>query len=154
MNINASIVDQRISGILQEHDDLLPAGDINRKKSAAFVLLSMSTVLDITIEEAAELLTDGGNDAGIDGLHIGEMKDGEFTVSLFQGKYKISDLSGEAAFPETDVKKAILTIRTLFDPYKPIELNDKLAPKVEEIRSLVRDVYIPSVRVILCNNGA
>ena len=60
MNINASIIDQRISGILEEHDALLPAGsDVNMKKSAAFVLLSMSTVLDVTLEEAGELLTEG-----------------------------------------------------------------------------------------------
>lgn len=43
---------------------------------------------------------------------------------------------------------------TLFDPAKKIELNDRIAPKVEEIRSLVRDGYIPTVRVVLCNNGA
>jgi hypothetical protein len=154
MNINASIVDQRITGIIEEYEILLPAGkDEGRQKSAAFVLLSMSTTLDIPIEEAAELLTEGGNDAGVDGLHIGEVDDGEFTVSLFQGKYKIKDLSGEANFPENGVQKAVNTVATLFDPSKRIALNDKIAPKVEEIRSLVRDGLIPNVHVILCNNG-
>lgn len=154
MNINASIVDQRIAGILEEHDDYFPAGsDINKKKSAAFVLLSMSTALDISIEEAAELLTDGGNDAGVDGLHIGEIDDGEFTVSLFQGKYKVNELKGDANYPENGVQKAVNTIATLFDPSKKIALNDAIAPKIEEIRSLVRDGYIPNVRMILCNNG-
>lgn len=28
------------------------------------------------------------------------------------------------------------------------------SPKIEEIRSLIRDAYIPNVRVVLCNNGA
>jgi hypothetical protein len=154
MNINASIIDQRVAGIIEEYETLLPAGrDEEKKKSAAFVLLSMSTTLDITIEEAADLLTEGGNDAGVDGLHIGEVDDGEFTVSLFQGKYKIKDLSGEPNFPENGVQKAVTTVATLFDPSKHIDLNDKIAPKVEEIRSLVRDGLIPNVRVILCNNG-
>ncbi len=154
MNINASIIDQRIAGIIEEYADYLPAGtDINRKKSAAFVLLSMSTALDIAIDDAAELLTEGSNDAGVDGMHIGEMDDGEFTVSIFQGKYKV-DLSGTANYPENGVQKAVNTIATLFDPSKQIEMNDKIAPKVEEIRSLVRDGYIPSVRMVLCNNGA
>ena len=154
MNINASIVDQRIAGIVEEYETLLPDGsNEEKKKSASFVLLSMSTSLDMTIEEAAELLTEGGNDAGVDGLHIGEVDDGEFTVSIFQGKYKIKDLRGEANFPENGVQKAVNTIGTLFDPAKQIVLNDKIAPKVEEIRSFVRDGLIPNVRVVLCNNG-
>ncbi len=154
MNINASIIDQRIRGIIEDHADLLPDGDENKKKSSAFVLLCMSAALELTLEEAAELLTEGGNDAGVDGIHISEVDDGEFAVTIFQGKYKVKDLRGVANFPENGVQKAVNTVATLFDPAKKIELNDRIAPKVEEIRSLVRDGYIPTVRVVLCNNGA
>jgi len=155
MNVNASIVDQRISGIIEEYGESILAGmDLNAKKSAAFVLFCMSTALDITMEEACELLTEGGNDAGVDGLHIGEADDGEFTVTLFQGKYKIKNLDGEANFPENGVQKAVNTVATLFDPLKEVELNEKIKPRIEEIRSLIRDGYIPNVRFILCNNGA
>ena len=154
MNINASIIDQRVSGIVEDHPEWLPEGnDINKKKSAAFVLLCMSTCLEMTLEASAELLTEGGNDAGVDGLHIGEVEDGDFLVTIFQGKYKIKDLSGEANFPENDVQKAVDTVRVLFDPNRNVALNKKIAPKIEEIRSLIRDAYIPNVRVILCNNG-
>ncbi|NLO77492.1 MAG: AIPR family protein [Methanomicrobiales archaeon] len=155
MDINASIIDQRITGIVEDHPDLLPHGaDANKKKSAAFVMLCMSTCLDIPLEEAAELLTDGGNDAGVDGLHIGEVDDGEFLVTIFQGKYKIKNLNGDANFPENGVEKAVNTVQVLFDPYRKVALNEKIAPKIEDIRSLIRDAYIPNVRVILCNNGA
>ena len=153
MNINASIVDQRITGIIENHPELLPDRDENKKKSSAFVLLCMFTALELNLEEAAELLTEGGNDAGVDGIHISEVDDGEFAVTIFQGKYKVKDLRGIANFPENGVQKAVNTVATLFDPAKKIELNNKIAPKVEEIRSLVRDGYIPSVRVVLCNNG-
>ena len=154
MNINASIIDQRVSGIVEDHPEWLPEGnDVNKKKSAAFVLLCMSTCLEMTLEESAELLTEGGNDAGVDGLHIGEVEDGDFLVTIFQGKYKIKDLSGKANFPENDVQKAVGTVRVLFDPNRNVALNKKIAPKIEEIRSLIRDAYIPNVRVILCNNG-
>lgn len=154
MNINASIIDQRITGIVEDHPEWLPPGnDVNKKRSAAFVLLCMSTCLDIIPEEAAELLTDGGNDAGVDGLHIGEVEDDEFLVTLFQGKYKVKNLSGEAHFQENGVQKAVNTVATLFDPAKHIELNPKIRPMIEEIRSLVRDGYIPNVRILLCNNG-
>ena len=154
MNINASIIDQRIAGIVEDYPEWLPEGnDINKKKSAAFVLLCMSTCLEITLADSAELLTEGGNDAGVDGLHVGEVEDGDFLVTIFQGKYKVKDLSGKANFPENDVQKAIGTVRVLFDPNRSVALNKKIAPKIEEIRSLIRDAYIPNVRVILCNNG-
>jgi len=153
MNINASIVDQRICGIVEKHVDLLPDGDENKKKASAFVLLCISSTMELSLAEAAELFTDGGNDAGVDGIHIGEVDDGEFLVTIFQGKYKVKDLSGVANFPENGVLKAIDTVATLFDPAKKVALNDKIAPRVEEIRSLVRDGYIPGVRVVLCNNG-
>lgn len=153
MNINASIVDQRITGIIEDHPELLPDGDENKKKSSAFVLLCMSTALELNLVEAAELITEGGNDAGVDGIHISEVDDGEFAVTIFQGKYKVKDLRGIANFPENGVQKAVNTVATLFDPAKKIELNNRIAPKVEEIRSFVRDGYIPSVSVVLCNNG-
>ena len=155
MNINASIIDQRVSGIVEDHPQWLPPGsDIPKKKSAAFVLLCMSTCLDATLDDSADWLTEGGNDAGVDGLHIGEVEDGEFLVTIFQGKYKIDDLSGKANFPENGLQKSASTVRVLFDPYRTVGLNPRIAPKIEEIRSLIRDGYIPHVRVILCNNGA
>jgi len=154
MNINASIIDQRITGIIEDHPEWLTEGnDLDKKKSAAFVLLCMATALDITLEESAELLTDGGQDAGVDGLHVGEVEDGEFMITIFQGKYKVKDLSGAANFPENGVQKATNTVQVLFDPSRKVALNKKIAPKIEEIRSLIRDAYIPTVRVILCNNG-
>jgi len=155
MNINASIIDQRVTGIVEDHPGWLPEGsDINKKKSAAFVLLCISTCLEMPLGDAAELITEGGNDAGVDGLHVGEVEDGEFLVTIFQGKYKVKDLKGEANFPENGVQKAVDTVQVLFDPYRRVELNKKIAPKIEEIRSFIRDAYIPNVRVILCNNGA
>lgn len=155
MNINASIIDQRVAGIVEDHGEWLPQGsDLNKKKSTAFVLLCISTCLEIPMDSASELVTEGGNDAGVDGIHIGEVEDGEFLVTIFQGKYKVKDLEGGANFPENGVEKAVNTVRVLFDPYRKVALNEKIEPKIEEIRSLIRDAYIPNVRVILCNNGA
>ena len=153
MDVNASIVNQQLTGILEDHSDWLPGGDANQQRSAAFVLLCMTTCLDIPMEEAAELLTEGGNDAGVDGIHLGEVEDGEFLVTIFQGKYKVKSLDGSANFPENGVQKAVNTIELLFDPSRHVTLNEKLAPVVEEIRSFIRDGYIPRVQFILCNNG-
>ncbi len=154
MNINASIIDQRITGIIESHPEWLPWPDENKRKSAAFVLLCMSTALDLPLEECAEMLTEGGNDAGVDGLCLGDVEDGNFVVTLFQGKYKIKDLNGGAHFPENSVKASLQTIEVLFDPHRDVALNRKLQPRIDEIRSLIRDGYIPTVRLLLCNNGA
>jgi len=153
MNINASIIDQRVVAIADEYSESLPGRDSERKKSAAFVLLCISTALELSLEEALEFLTEGGNDVGVDGMHIGEVDDGEFTVTLFQAKYK-RKLDGESHFPENAVQKIVNIVGTLFDPNKEIELNEKIKPKVEEIRALVgKEGFIPTVRILLCNNG-
>jgi len=84
MNINASIVDQRIIGIIEDHPEWLPDGDENKKKSSAFVLLCISTALELNLEEAAELLTDGGNDAGVDGIYISEVDYGVLSHNSYR----------------------------------------------------------------------
>lgn len=151
MDINASIIDQRVRGIVESSGERLQ-GDEDKRRSAAFVLLCVKTVLDFDDDEAFECLTDGGQDAGIDAIHLGEVKDGEFTVTLFQGKYK-RDLEGRAAYPANAIEKIIHYVSALFDPDRDVSLNEKLAAPVEDARSRVRDGYIPTVRVVLCNNG-
>lgn len=156
MNINASIVDQRVSGIAEEYSNELKdivGPDAARQKSLAFILLCVSTALDTSISEATDLLTEGSNDLGVDALHLSEVDDGEFTVTLFQGKYTHKNLDGSANFPENSIKNLIALVSNIFDPDKTFSMNQRLAPRIEEIRSLIRDGYIPNVRLLLCNNG-
>ena len=157
MNINASIVDQRVLALSEEYNDLLvekgiSVTDNDKKKSAAFVALCMSSVLQLEISEAFDLLTEGGGDAGVDGIYVEDVEDSEFAVSIFQGKYK-KELEGNSNFSENAVKKMIDIVGALFDPEKEITVNRFLKVKMEEIRSYVRDGYIPTVRVVSCNNG-
>lgn len=156
MNINASIVDQRVTGIAEEYSNELKdivGSDAARQKSLAFILLCVSTVLDTSLSEATDLLTEGSNDLGVDALHLSEVDDGEFTVTLFQGKYTHKNLDGSANFPENAIKNLIALVSNIFDPDKTFSMNPRLAPRIEEIRSLIRDGYIPNVRLLLCNNG-
>ena len=153
-NINASIVDLRVTGMLEERPEWFPWGDENMRKSAAFVVLCMSTALDLPLEDCIEFLTDGGNDAGVDGLYIGDVEEGDFVVTIFQGKYRVRDLRGTANFPENDLRSVLRTLEVLFDPYRDVALNERIAPLIADIRSLILDGYIPTVRLVLCNNGA
>lgn len=157
MNINASIIDQQVRALADRQKEAIEdkasfRNDENKLRSAAFVVLVVKTLLDLTEEEAIECLTEGGGDFGVDAVEVGEVQDGEFSVTLFQGKYK-ADLQGTSNFPQTGIEKLIQAVGTLFDPYKAITVNPNLKPRIEEIRSFVADGYLPQVRVIACNNG-
>ena len=157
MSINVGIIDQRVGKLAEDlatefEKRLNIKNDAAKQKSAAFVFLVVKTVLDLSDEEAIDCLTEGGNDFGIDAIHIGDAEDSEFTVTLFQGKYK-QNLEGNANFPQNGVEKTIQAIRYLFDPDSVITANPLLKKRIEEIRSLVRDGHIPRVRAVMCNNG-
>ncbi len=157
MNINVSIIDQRMVGVsedIKERSALeLGISEPTRLKSLAFVYLCVKTMLDLDLEEAFDCLTEGGGDFGIDALHLTEDIDGEFSVTLFQGKYK-ADLQGQSEFPESGVNAMINAVRYIFDPNATLEaINRRLKVKVEAARSMVRDGSIPKVRVVFCNNG-
>ncbi len=157
MNIFASIIDQRLESVIesirQQASEELGIREAGRLQSLAFVYLCVKTILDLDDSSTFDCLTEGGGDFGVDAMHLSEEYDGEFTVSLFQGKYK-NNLEGNANFPEQGVTALINAIRYLFDPTAELEhLNPRLLTKVEEARSLIRDGYIPQVRVLACNNG-
>ena len=158
MNIEASIVDQRLSSIIgnirEPAAEQLRISDPTKLKSLAFVYLCVKTVLDLDDEETFDCLTEGGGDFGVDAIHISEEYDGEFTVSLFQAKYKHTDFSGNSNFPESGINSLIRAISLLFNPAAELQhINARLLAKVEEARSLIRDGFIPQVRSIACNNG-
>lgn len=157
MNINASIIDQRLAGVQDEIRDRardeLNINDEDRLKSLAFVHLSVKTMLDLDVDESFDCLTDGGGDFGVDALHLTEEVDGEFGVTLFQGKYK-KNLEGNSNFEQGGIEAMINAIRHIFDPSANLgAINDRLRVKVEQARSLIRDGFIPRVRAIACNNG-
>lgn len=157
MNLNASIVDQRLAGIQEEiknwAQEELKINDAGRLKSLAFVYLCVKTMLDLEAREAFDCMTEGGGDFGIDAMQVSEESDGEFSVTMFQGKYK-TDLTGTANFPESGIDSLVKAIKYIFDPNAVLgKLNPRLLVKIDEARSMVRDGYIPRVRAIACNNG-
>jgi hypothetical protein len=157
MNLNASIIDQRLAGV---QDDIrewaaseLNIADPNRLKPLAFVYLCVKTMLDLDAREAFDCLTDGGGDFGVDAMQVTEEVDGEFAVTLFQAKYKMK-LDADSNFEEGGIQALVNAIRHIFDPSADLgAINERLRAKVEEARSMVRDGFIPRVRAIACNNG-
>ena len=165
MSINIGVIDSRVrqlaTDLAAEFETRLKIpttpgneqADIKRR-SAAFVFLVVKTVLDLPDDEALDCLTEGGDDLGVDAIHIGDVDDGEFVVTIFQGKYTHNIAkAGESNFPENAIVRLLQTVRHLFDPNATVAANSDLSKRIEEVRSLVRDGYIPQVQVVLCNNG-
>lgn len=158
MNINASIIDQQVRGLatrmlLRLEEELDTKLDETKARSVAFVLLCVKTLLELSDDEALDCVTEGGNDFGVDAIDVSDVVEGEFTVTLFQGKYKHQNLEGTSNFEEGGVIKAVQAVRALFNPLAPVNLNPRLQARIEEIRSLIMDGMIPRVRFLLCNNG-
>jgi len=156
MSLSANITDQRVLALAEQHKtsfaERFNIQDPGKQRSTAFVLLVVKLVLELEDTDALDCITEGGNDFGIDAIHVGPVQDEEFVVTLFQGKYK-QKLDGAGGYPENGVTKVIQAVSSIFDPDKMLTLNPILKPRVESIRSLVRDGYLPQVRVVLCNNG-
>jgi hypothetical protein len=159
MNLNASIIDQRLLGLqeqLKERAALeLNIHDVDRLKSLSFLYLCVQTVLDLDIDETFDCLTEGSGDFGVDAIHIADPIDNEFSVTLFQSKYKHKKLDGNAHFEENGIQALVNAIQHLFNPNAELgTINDRLHAQVEEIRSLMRnDGHIPQIRAIACSNG-
>lgn len=157
MSLATQIIDQQVSGIVQKHSDafsneLRLGADEHRKRSIAFLFLVAKTAFDLTDDEALDGIVDGGDDFGVDALYFESPDDGELHITLIQGKYK-KNLDGKSAFPENAVVSMISAIRTLFDPAKPVSLNQRLDQRIEDIRSFVMEGAIPRVTVVAANNG-
>ena len=157
MNLNASIIDQRLTGVQTEIQqwakDELNVTAPDRLKPLAFVYLCVKTMLDLDAQEAFDCITDGGGDFGVDAMQVTEEVDGEFAVTLFQTKYK-AKLDADSNFPEEGIHGLVNAIRHIFDPTAQLgAINERLRVKVEEARAMVRDGFIPRVRAIACNNG-
>ena len=93
MSLSGQIIDQRVTGIVQEQSDAfdneLRVGiDEPRRRSVAFVFLVAKTAFDLTDEQTVDGIVDGGNDFGVDALYCDSPEDGEIRVNLVQGKYR------------------------------------------------------------------
>jgi len=157
MNLNASIIDQRLTGVQAEiaqwAQDELNVTAPERLKPLAFVYLCVKTMLDLDAQEAFDCVTDGGGDFGVDAMQVTEEVDGEFNVTLFQAKYK-TKLDADSNFPEDGIHALVNAIRHIFDPTAELgAINERLRVKVEEARAMVRDGFMPRVRASACNNG-
>jgi hypothetical protein len=158
MSLSAEIIDHQVRGLAAQQRLALEAalgGSLDEQKavSVAFVALCMKEMLQLSMEEAIRGLTEGSDDFGVDGMGIGEVDHGAFSVTLFQGKYHHSNLDGTRRFPQEGVEKALQAVRLLFVPQAPLRVNRRLAAKLAVVHARLLDGYLPRVSFLLCSNG-
>jgi hypothetical protein len=156
MDVHAGIVEQWVRRIVDTYGARLGERGLDseeRRKSNAFCALCVATLLDLEEARAVDCLTDGGQDGGVDAIHVSETVHDRFTVSLFQAKY-FQNLDGKRAFPGGELTKLIHIVDTIFDPSRSLRGLRDIAHVVEDIRSRISDGAIPQARVVLCCNGA
>lgn len=126
-----------------------------RRLALAFVHFSLKVALGIPDEEAITCLTDGYRDFGIDAVHIGNISDTHFEITVAQGKYVFDATKAVGSiFPENDgINMMIPGVRHIANPHAAIPANAILASKIEVIRSLEAEGRIPRIRALVCNNG-
>lgn len=159
MDINAGLIDQRVNAIVDKRrQELVGAlgpsarNDPAKLKSAAFTVLCLETLLSLDEDGSLDCITDGSDDAGVDAMHLGDLVDGEFPVTIVQSKYAKA-LDGLAGYPANAVVRVILTLTRMFDPDARLAVNPRLEQQIAEVRSLIIDGNIPEVRVVLASNG-
>lgn len=156
-DINAGIIDQHVTAIVNRlseeiRERIAKSASDHALKSAAFAMLCLQHTLSLDEQTALDSLTDGGNDAGVDALHIGDVVDSEFIVTIVQSKYS-KNLEGKDGYPANSIVRMIQTAQQLFDPQKKMAVHPRLQEKIVEINALLLDQNIPEVQVLLCNNG-
>jgi hypothetical protein len=157
VDINAGIIDQHVNSLVGRLRDEITqrigkSKDDHRIKSAAYAMLCLQHAMSADEESALDALTDGGDDAGIDALLIGDVVDGEFSTTIVQSKYS-RNLEGRDGYPANSITRVIATVGMVFDPGRDLHVHPRLAELVTEVRGLILDGNIPEVRVLLCNNG-
>jgi hypothetical protein len=122
--------------------------------SKAFMPLMVSTILDLTEEEAYDAITDGSNDRGVDALYVDE-RDGKNIIHIFQFKYTTDFAKSKNNFPGSEIDKILSFVSDLLDQDEAMAktCNPVLWEKVKEAWQALQKKN-PSIEIHFCSNTA
>jgi hypothetical protein len=140
------IIEARVSAAQQRH--------AFTTKSIAFLSIVVEQIFPGTEELLPELITDGSNDRGVDGIHIIES---EVTadVFIFQAKYRDSHATCQKTINDAEILKISLFLNELFDKADALAecSNFRLKQIVQRIWDLHDKGKICRYHTIFCSNG-
>jgi len=122
------------------------------KPSKAFMPLMVSSILDLSREEAYDAITDGGKDRGIDALFVDE-RDGKNIIHVFQFKYTREFEKSKSNFPSGEIDKILSFLSDLLDQDAAMEksCNPILWEKVKEAWQCLAKKN-PAIEIHFCSN--
>ncbi|WP_417484049.1 AIPR family protein [Maricaulis salignorans] len=106
----------------------------------------------LTDEQIVEALTDGGNDRGIDAIHINRSTD-PVIVNIFQTKQYQSKIA-EKNFPSNEIDKILSYIHDFLN--QSDAFLDSLNPALRDISVELAELFNhgrPLIRIFFCSNG-
>ncbi|KJU84036.1 abortive phage infection protein [Candidatus Magnetobacterium bavaricum] len=114
--------------------------------SFAFLIFAITSLLDITINEAISCSTDGSGDRSIDAIYIDETED-NIIVHFFQSKHRDNLKKG---LKKNDID---LTLKNIYDICQGIEVKNQseiMRNRINEIREIIKErgrVKMPQWRI-------
>lgn len=169
-DLNALLVEAQLTRFIERHAGRL-AGDDRQKRATAFLLISMKRIFNLSDDEAFDLLAfdpQGAQGQGIgpDAIHIGDVVDNAFVVTLFWARFcdvereepsdeRPADPKDEAndAFHDEAIVAACAWVRGLLEGRTQEAVARRLAAAMAQVQSLAADGIVPYVRAYLCGNG-
>jgi len=118
----------------------------------AFPILMVSSLLNVSDEEAEDSITDGAKDRGVDAVFVDD-RDGSNSIHVFQFKYAANFDNTKKNFPSGEIDKLVSFFDDLLDLNKSLEntCNPILWNKVQEMWTALNKPK-PSIEVHFCGN--
>ncbi|WP_420264881.1 AIPR family protein [Candidatus Magnetominusculus dajiuhuensis] len=108
----------------------------NRQKddSYAFLIFAMTSLLDISMNEAVLSYTDGRDDGGIDAIYIDETKD-SLIINIFQSKYRRNQKYG---IGKNEIDLTIAKVEEIFRGKESKRESETMKTRIAEIRDIIK----------------
>jgi hypothetical protein len=118
----------------------------NNDDSYAFLIFAMTSIMDVTINEAILCSTEGSGDGGIDGIYIDETEDNIF-IHIFQSKYRTNLDKG---IRKNEIDLTIAKVEEIFQGTTVENQSPVIGSRIEEIRDIIKEkgaLKMPEVHI-------
>ena len=140
-----SIIQSVIKANLENIKPYLPESKKN-SDPFAFLIFAITSVLDVTINEAILCSTEGSGDGGIDAIYIDETED-NIIIHIFQTKYRTNLDKG---IGKNEIDLTIAKVEEIFHGNIVANQSPVIASRIDEIRDIIKEkaaLKMPQVHI-------